>query len=78
MNKEDFLGIMGEIHGLDQETLVKVVVPQLLASMTDEVLGQLAFAIFVEQQDRYQRDAIADASTSGVESPQRYEDIRGE
>ncbi len=78
MNKEDFLGIMGEIHGLDQETLVKVVVPQLLASMTDEVLGQLAFAIFVEQQDRYQRDAIADASTSEVELPQRYEDIRGE
>lgn len=78
MNKEDFLGFMGEIHGLDQETLVKVVVPQLLASMTDEVLGQLAFACYVEQRERYERDAIADASTSEVESPQRYEDIRGE
>lgn len=34
-----------------------------LSQLSDEELSSIAFLVYVEQQDRYQRDAIADAHT---------------
>jgi hypothetical protein len=48
-----------------------------LEFMTDAQLETLGFSIWVTQRERYEKDAIASASTGGVEFTS-YEQIRGE
>lgn len=48
-----------------------------LEFMTDDQLNALGFAIWVAQRERYEKDAIASATTGEVEFTS-YAQIRGE
>lgn len=75
MDKELFMGIMGELAEMPQKQVWEEVVPQLIKSLPDETLNTLQFLLWTECQERF----VAVGDMPDQDTPiDKYENIRGE